>query len=522
MNGFRSTLINYPELNDLNNWPMHVDTANMSSQNRAKFLRNVEIIKSYQQGMSVRITAKNHNVSPSMVYYLLNRALGTRDSEYPALYKGLIPNLIQQEKTRQSPTPTLANRRGTVYAFKALLKEYPEINVEMQAKIKASYRGAATSENLNPKILHDFFLSLLKQMGVPKDHYPYTTKSLAYQSVRRYFHDYQSELRSPKSSHWRDSISQRSDMAFEKIQIDEQYLDCETSIEFEIFGNRVLVRIKRFWLVMATDCSTGCILGFHVSINRRCSQWDIINVLKQIHYPKPQLVLQTPYLSYPQGPNLYELKTWLPRVQIGQISLDNDMSHFGNNCIQYAHDQQACLHYGHPATPNVRDQIERLFNMINAVSHRSRSTTGSNSHDPIKESKRLKKKPPTLNVITLQEMLSIQIANYNLTPQARLGGVSPVEKLKELIQHYYCMRPPQAPHSPLIKDPKLRKLHFSTTKKQHPWVNFYGVRYTVMDWSQPVHSTTDVSIEFDPEDIRKIKAYLPSGDFIAEDRKSVV
>ncbi|ACV26675.1 hypothetical protein [Kangiella koreensis] len=517
MNGFRSTLIEKPELNDLNNWPMHVDTATMSSKNRAKFIRNVEIIKYFQQGVSVKKTAMTHNVSPSMVYYLLNRALGTYDGEPPALYKGLIPNLIQHEKQRQSPMPTLADGRGSVFAFKALLKKYPDIEVELQAKIKASYRGTATSENLTPNILHKTFLSLLIQFGVPKDHYPYTTQSLAYQSVRRYFHDYLSELRCPESRPWRESISKRSDMAFEEIQIDEQHFDCETAIEFEIFGRRTLVRVKRFWIVMATDCSTGCILAFHFSINLRCSQWDIMNVLKQIHYPKPKLTIQTPSLSYPEGPNLNDLKAWLPRVQIGVISLDNDMAHFGNNCIQYAHDQQACLHYGHPENPNAREQIERLFLMINTVTHRHRSTTGSHSHDPIKESKRLKKKPPKVNVQTLLEMMSIQIAEYNQKPQARLGGICPVEKLKELIQHqYYCMRPPQAPQSQLVKDPKLRKLHFSKTKKQHPWVNFYGVRYTVMDWSKSVNTTTTVSIEFDPQDIRKIKAYLPNGDFIAE------
>ncbi len=138
--------------------------------------------------MAFKKIAHEHHLTASAVSKLMTRCLGGEYTTPPPLTKGLIPYQRIKLNTRKTPLSTILEPKGPQNSFFELLNQVPNIRFNLDRMLKASHSDKPYAQNITPAILHGEFKRVLAEENWPMDRYPYTEESLAYESVRRYYH----------------------------------------------------------------------------------------------------------------------------------------------------------------------------------------------------------------------------------------------------------------------------------------------------------------------------------------------
>ena len=167
--------------------------------------------------------------------------------------------------------------------------------------------------------------------------------------------------------------------------------------------------------------------------------------------------------------------------------------------------------------PTARPFIERFFlTLTDRMSRRMHGTTGRNRNDPVG---RKGKRVAVEQLITLQELeelLDVTIANYHCTPHDGLNGRTPLEALRQALDHHAV----PVRTLPIFLRSRLHQLqsvhlctvHGSVASGTAPYVSLYGARYS----SEVLQRTTRllrqrIRVYPNPTDMREAWAYLTNG-----------
>jgi putative transposase len=520
---WRERLEQRPILRNFRQWPM-IPLQSIPRSRQRSFLRNQQIVSCALDGMDFETIARQHNVNPSRISQLLDRCLGGNEHEDPALTKGLIPSRLVAKRIRTSPLATLTNSVGSACAFRDLLERVPGLREGLDAVIVAKLKDAPYAQRLTPQALHGEFKRLLVEANWPRDLYPYTTASQAYQSVRRYLHRRIDELEiehlSRKSTPTRDIPATQTGRAMRAIQIDEHTLDLKGRVHLVLNDVLIPLRVARACVLTAIDVDTECVLGYHLVATQHPNQQDLLTLIDKCIRPWRPLALKTPGLSYEPGacfPN--GLDDAYP-LSFGLVQLDNALMHKAHSvryllCEQYG----ATTNFGRPHVPTVRYQIESVFDFIGEnFTHRVASTTGSHPKDDAKESRKNQKAPPRMSFQTIDEALSIILTSHNIRPKPALGGASSLALFNHQCKTHYVRFVPQflaCQWQPLTSS-KIVELHWSKREHRVPHVNFYYCRYQGPGLTLVADKSKRVRVVFDRRDIRKLHAYTLDGEDLGE------
>src|SRR5690606_1931906 len=125
----------------------------------------------------------------------------------------------------------------------------------------------------SPTSYHNLFKNLLARANWSLGAYPYTTASIAYESVRRDLHSRWAHLcqarKARRQAFTGSPVFLGDRWLYDRIEIDVQTIDCEQStVGLEIgFGERLpALRLPRLTLLSAIDKATDCILGFQLAL----------------------------------------------------------------------------------------------------------------------------------------------------------------------------------------------------------------------------------------------------------------
>lgn len=230
---WRERLNAEPQWVDLQNWPI-IDNDQVPRSVRQHFMRNRRIVAAVLEGAQVKAVAGHFGLTPGRVSQLLDRCLGGDASAPPALTVGLLPGHNLKVRQRSSDLPTLAHTHGEACAFQALLDTAPGLRHELDRMILAKLRDDPGAQRLTPSAFHGAFKRVLAEAHWPRDRYPYTTATLAYESVRRYLHTRRAELereslqrRQRRTEPTRALESAPIHRALQRVQIDAHRLDIE-------------------------------------------------------------------------------------------------------------------------------------------------------------------------------------------------------------------------------------------------------------------------------------------------------
>lgn len=508
-----------PTLRDWSTWP-RVSMDMVPKEKQPAFLRNSEIAIKVLAGDNLREVAQIHNLTKGRISQLMNRCLGGDSAEPPALTKGLIPNVVLGQPARGPALPTLFRVSGARCAFRALLTRVPKLREGLDDFLLAKLKDRNYAQTPSPQRFHAEFKRLLADVNWPTDTYPYTHKSLAYESVRRYFHQRREEL-DQQNRRSKVSISlplsPTSRRAQRQTQIDEHLLDVHIGIQLELNDELIPLRLGRPSVLLAIDVDTSCILGYQLTLTRHPNEDDFLLLLDSCLKPWLPEILTTPGLEYTPGASFPGgLDDAFP-ISFGEILLDNAWIHSARSVVQFLCEQHgASVTYGAPGNPKTRHAVESVFHYINQhLSHRFSSTTGSHPKDPIKESAKNSKAQPALGLRTLNEALSVVLTQFNATPKAHLGGASPLQMFAHHCANHYVRYTSASiawTTRPLVgeKTVPVRR------KDGSPYINFCYRQYTgdcLHKVGSPEH---DIIIRYDRTDIRHLDAFSQKGDYLGK------
>jgi hypothetical protein len=522
--GWRERLQAEPGLRQIARWPM-IPLDTLPATQRKPFLRNQQIVAQALAGAHVRQIARSFNVSPGRVSQVLNRALGGDQDTPPALMAGLVPYKRLCDHTRRQPLPTLGRPRGPACAFNALLTELPTLRQALDDMIEANLKNAPYAQRVTPQAFHGEFKRVLSEIHWPRDQYPYTDASLAYQSVRRYLHQRTNELKLARvrKQHAKTRIIVRDRVRFRAqraMQIDEHTLDLRKRVHLLLDGNLMPLSMGRATVLVAVDVDTTCVLGYFLAPTRAPNQQDMLTLFDRCLSPWHPLSLATPGLRYAPGACFPSgLPAAFP-ISFGAVHLDNAWMHRARSVMAFVCETYGgSLHRGLPANPKVRQLVESLFNYIEKhLGHRMPSTTGSHPRDPIREARKNQKHPPLVTFQTVDEAISVVLTEYNVTPRPALGGATPLELFEYQCQNHYLRYVPpwlSQQWQPLIGSVIL-PVRWYKAEHRAPLVNFMYARYQGPGLFKVAAKDNRVRVEFDRRDLRTLHAYSLAGKDLGE------
>lgn len=510
---WRARLEQHPRLRDVSAWPSSPDPTQLPKARRKYFLRNLRVVTRVMAGEALVSVAKDEGLSSGRVTQLMNRCLGGPTETEPALSKGLVPNNVISGSEPDAPA------RGR---FAQLLQEVSGLRSGMDQMLLDRLKDQPWAEVPSTAAYFNLFKNLLARAGWPLDAYPYTTASLAYESVRRDLHwrwAYLCQaLKARKRAFTGSPLFLGDQWLYDRIEIDEQLIDCEQStvgLELE-FGERLpALRLPRLTLLSAIDKATDCILGFQLALTQHPQQDDFLALLHQCVSRFPERKISTPGLELPAGAGFPGSDSSLPLPLPREIALDNAWIHHAYSVESFITTELgATVSYGRPQSPTVRNAIETSFKRLNQhLSHRVASTTGSHVTDPKRESAQNRKGVPLMPLSFFEDALYITLAENNNRPRPHLGSATPLEALRHQSEQAYIVDVDDDRRSvwnPFLATREVT-VHDLSTPKRKPFINFEYLRYKGPGLLSITGSRPSVWVRYDRRDIRALEALNSDG-----------
>lgn len=509
---WRERLRQCPRLADFSAWPP-LDPGLIPEHQRKEFLRNKRIVKSVLEGFQLSDVAAFQGVSPGRVTQLLDRCLGGPVNAPPWLLQGLVPN---QVLTTHHPD---VSERGQ---FARLLQEVPGLREGLDGMLLDRLKDTPWAEVPSPESYHALFKHLLAQADWPLDGYPYTTSSLAYESVRRDLHARWTLFCQVAKTH-RTAFKSLPGAApalhlYDRIEIDEQIIDCEQSavgIEISIGEQLPPMRLPRLTLLAAIDVATDCILGFQLALTKHPTQDHLLGLLQECLHGGAKRQLSTPGLTVSPESGFPNTQTSLPLPLPREIALDNAWMHHAHSVeVFVTQELGATLSYGRPHSPTVRRAIEQAFHRVNQqFTHRLASTTGSSVTDPKRESAKNRKAPPVVSLPVFEEELYVILAEANNRPRANLATATPLSAMRFQADRVFSVAVDddiRAQWNP-FRQVKTVTLHDQSNPERKPYINFEYLKYKGPGLLAVPPGEKKIVVRYDRRDVRKLDVFRRNG-----------
>lgn len=526
---------------DLSAWP-EFDANALPTAQRQAFLARRRAIEMYCQHMAIGDIEDQTGVDRSQLYRLLNRCAQTHDDGRVFGYRALVrySRVAQYERVAHLRVFPLGGSRGTAGSFKTLLQAHPALADWIDKQIHEkhiSVNQISTDDGLRTRLsglksLHLSFLRECRSVNLRANDYPFNTERMGIRSLASYAHDrcLQTFARSAHLAGATHLKGLPADLptnvpaalhALDVVEFDGHRLDVRLKVVVrDPLGFEQEFEIERVWLLVIIDVCTRAVLGYHVSLNREYSGYDVIRTIEAALEPHRKRVFSLPGVSYgalggfPSG-KLPELgfATWQWfKLDNAKANLSDDVRHALSEFI-------GCFVDAGPAhTPDDRPYIERFFGSVAAsLSSRLPGYTGSNARDlrralaDPKGNLRL-----YVSLDELEELLEAALATYNATPHGGLNGRTPLEA----IEHSLHSRGTLLNWLPagkrktlcLMHTPRLATVRGYLHQGQRPHINFHGVRYTnALLASTALFLGRELRLYYNSQDLRTVRAFAADG-----------
>jgi len=517
---WRQRLTQMPHLRDLANWPV-IDMNTLPADKRSTFTRNRAIVAQVLNGHVCSAVARDFNLTPSMVCFLLNRSLAGPEEETPPCLYALIPYVQVTTPQRRQPLPEWGDKRGAKSAFSRLLKEAPSVKKGMDRMIKKAVRRSPYGQNISASALHGEFKRLLADINWDPKRYPYTEASVARESVRQYGLRQAKVVAMPQPLSRVIQTLSKNGVAGLEIEIDEHLCDGWCRVDVPMQGRLKPARLSRISLILVKERTTSCYLGYAICLTRAPSQFDMLRLLSQLYTPWQPMDLKSPGLAYaPEACFPSALGDEFCRLGFSLIRLDNALMHTAHSIQDFVcHQLHATLNTGLPGCPKHRAYIESAFRKLNLDVHRSASTAGTGPADPRRESRTNAKKPPVITLRTFEEIVNVLLTNHNVQPMADLGMHTPLQQLCHIVKNYPVRLLPPA-HT-LANQAFLSQQRVPVKcniDNRPPFVYFMYARYKGNCLHSEALMGKSVWIEIDARNVRTLRVYSEKHELLGEVR----
>jgi putative transposase len=529
------------EVLNLSTWA-EFDSKALPAAERKIFTARRSALELYVANTAIEQIEKQTGVDRRQLYRLLSSCTRIHEDGRIFGYRALAPyaRVANYQRIKRAKLHPVGGSRGTAGAFDKLLQLNPGLSAWIDQQIhnkRIAIDQLHGADGLRIRLrglkhLHSGFLHECRLLGLTVADYPLNTewlgiRSLAAVAKERGLQHFARGARLAGATHLKGMPAPKmafvpaASHAFDVVEFDGHRLDIRLKVvvrdplEFE-----QEFEIERIWLLVIIDVWSRAVLGYHVSLNREYSGYDVIRTIEAALEPHRARTFTLPGVGYgalggfPSGkmPELgYATWQW--------FKLDNAKANLAEDVRYALAEFMGCFMDAGPAyTPDDRPYIERFFGSIGAnLSSRMPGYTGSNARDV----RRALADPKGnlrlyVSLSEIEELLEAALATYNASPHAGLNGRTPLEAVEYSVRGGGALLNwlPESKRRTLclMHTPKRVTVRGYLAQGQRPHVNFYGVRYT----NDVLASTAsflgqELHLYYNSQDLRCVRAFSADG-----------
>jgi hypothetical protein len=489
---------------DLSSW-QRVDELSLTEARRKKFIARKMAIELYLSGATDALLKKKTGESRSNIYRIItDRCLQRHPDGDIFGWRGALPHLRVIDYARNVAPVVHESGGGASGALKWLFESPQTKDVKSQFdKRILSNANSLRHPKPNTQALFRWLIDQLRKLGLEKQNtWPFNTESLGYESIRRYIkkvladHPVQalSKIGGPDAvskAKASDGTQRPAFQLFERVECDAHKLDGRMVVMVPSpHGGYEPRKIRRIWIIVIIEVRSRAVLGYHISMRRECSALDVLIAIKNAlskWTPRKIEFCDDGYAESAAMPSAHD-ESYLSACW-NEFSVDGALA---NICPKVEAPLQDIVGAKiiKPQDPNSfssrrskddRPFIESFFRLLAAgTMHRLSSSTGSTHRDKKGRNPEQIASEFQFQLDYAEELLDIQIANYNATPHSGLGYRSPLAQMDFL----------SAKHKMRIRhaDPQAVKRMAGTRKVctllggefsgRRPYFNFENAKYT--------------------------------------------
>ena len=529
---------------DLVAWP-EFDPKVLTSEERKTFHARRAAVELYAAHVAIQEIERQTGVNRKQLYRLVAACTQIHDDGRVYGYRAIkryARTGTYERKTPPKHSPGDSVFGGSVGAFQYLLKSYPPLEAWLLTKV----RGKAISLEQRPEDrirvagltnLHADFLQQCRTLGISALDYPLNTalrgkRALSAWVKGRSLDDFARAAKAAGAKHTKGMPRTGEDgntaatHALQVVEFDGHRLDIRLTIVLrDPMGFEQRFEIERVWLLVIIDVWSRAVLGYHMSLNREYSRYDVIRTIEKSLEPHRLRKFSVAGLGYGTHGGFPSTKMEeLAYATWQRMKLDNAKANLADD-VRYALTEfVGCVMDAGPTyTPDDRPYIERFFGTIaSKLSSRMPGYTGTNAQDVRRA---LSDPKGNINLYLtfeeLEDLMEASIAEYNGTPHSGLNSLTPLEAVEYSVRGKGQLLNwlPQVKRNTmcLMHTPKLVKVRGYLQQGQRPHINFYGVRYT----SATLASTgsfigQQLRIYYNSQDMRSVRAFTAQGAEIGQ------
>lgn len=488
---------------DPSSWPAF-DASALRNPQRAIYFARHQAIELYVANVSLTTIEARTGVKRGHLYRLLDHCLAPHEDGRVFGWRALVPYARVDPYQRIAKVRLRPNGSGAAGAFDELMQRHPVIAEWLARQVRAkriTLDQTSTGDGLRVRLrglkyLHADFLRQCREAGLSAADYPFNAQRMGIRSLskvvraeclRNFARGARLAGATPLKGMPGDVSAPAARQAFDVVEFDGHRLDVRLKVVVrDPLGFEQQFEIERLWLLVIIDVYSRAVLGYHVSLSREYSRYDVIRTIEaalEPHWPRPFTLPGVGYGAlggFPSG-KLPELgyATWQ------WIKLDNAKANLSEDVRHALAEFIGCFIDAGPAhAPDDRPYIERLFGSIaSSLSSRLPGYTGSNARDV----RRALAHPGGdlrlfVSLAEIEELIEAAIATYNASPHDGLNGRTPLEAMEYSVRRNGAMLSwlPEAKRRTLclMQTPRRVTVRGYLHQGQRPHVNFFGVRYT--------------------------------------------
>lgn len=512
-------------------WPS-IDEFFLTPERRSTFLARRAAVQMYLAGSKTKEITAQTGLSRTFFYRLLRRATAIHPDGRMWGLRALIPWIrsdpVGAGGYRRSPGDPTWSGPG---AFRALLNRHPELDKFIRDRVLKRAGAGMILESRQPIIkLHIDFLNECRRLGLNPIHdYPFTGKRSGYTSLATHIRRIKAESSSravaivygeqaAKKLQVGDGSMRPVHFPYERVECDAHHIDAIFCILLANANGDVFpLVLPRLWILVIKDVASRVILGYYLSLNKECTQEDLIKCIQRALTSWTPRDLSKTHIRYARGAGFpSSLGDKFVGACWNEFSVDGakiNMSERVGVKLQTIVGSTVLLL--RRRIPDDRPFVERFFGTLEEEGcHRLPNTTGSSPIDIRRKNPEVAACKYFIQLEDLENLLDVLISNYNATAHSSLGGRTPLEYLAWSQQRCEDFHPTRHVTPEAVK--RLRAIHAAVRVRggrgRRPFISFSNATYSCPAFSHAQDLVgKSITIEADPDDGRVVFAYLPDG-----------
>ena len=365
------------------------------------FDRRKRAIELFCAGASLATIERDCGVNRATLYRMLDRCGEPHDDGRPWGWRAVVPYARTRAHRRTASVTLTAVGAGATGAFSLLLQANPALKDWIRQAVRrkrVAIDQISTDNGLRTRLrglksLHLEFLKQCRLSSLTGGDYPFNTERLGIRSfaaaVRaECLRDLYRAAHLAGAQHVKGMPRDERLAATEPLEVvefDGHRLDIRLKIVVrDPLGFEQQFEIERIWLLVVIDVYSRAVLGYHLSLNREYSRYDVIRTIEAALEPHRPCRFTLPGVGYGEFGGFPSAR--FPELAFATwqwIKLDNAKANLADDVRHALVEFVGCFLDAGPAhSPDDRPYIERFFGSIaSTLSSRMPGYTGTGPRD---------------------------------------------------------------------------------------------------------------------------------------------